>query len=81
MIFCEKGTTFLQNHHLRFALCGNGQIYSGNFAKFRGLLRMYKLYLPDSKEGVACATFEFVLFKGLKLMSSSASSSSSASER
>ena len=38
-------------------------------------------YVPDSKEGVACATFEFVLFKGLKSMSSSASSSSSASER
>ena len=81
LIFCEKGTKFLRNHHLRFVLCSNGQIYSRDFAKFRGLLRIYELYLPDSKEGVACATFEFVLFKGLKLMSSSASSSSSASER
>ena len=39
--FCEKGTKFLQNHHLRFVLYCNGQIYGGDFAKFCGLLRIY----------------------------------------
>jgi hypothetical protein len=34
--FCEKGTKFLRNHHLRFVLCSNGQIYRGDFAKFCG---------------------------------------------
>ena len=42
--FCEKETKFLQNHHLRFVLCSNGQIYGGDFAKFCGLLRIYELY-------------------------------------
>ena len=41
--FCEKNTKILQNHHLRFVLCSIGQIYSGDFAKFRGLLRIYEL--------------------------------------
>ena len=29
----------LRNHHLRFVLCSDGQIYGGDFAKFCGLLR------------------------------------------
>jgi hypothetical protein len=43
--FCEKDTTFLQNHHHRFVLCSpsNGQIYGGDFVKFCGLLRIYEL--------------------------------------
>ena len=32
-IFWE-GHIFLRNLHLRFVLCSNGQIYSGDFAKF-----------------------------------------------
>ena len=44
MRFCEKDTNFLQNHHLRFFLCSNGQIYGRDFAKFCGLLRIYELY-------------------------------------
>ena len=32
-IFWE-GHMFLRNLHLRFVLCSNGQIYSGDFAKF-----------------------------------------------
>ena len=35
--FCEKGTKILQNHHLTFVLCSNGQIYCGvlqNFVAF-----------------------------------------------
>ena len=42
--FCEKDTIFLRNHHLRFVLCSNGQIYDGDFAKFCDLLRIYELY-------------------------------------
>ena len=41
--FCERDTKFLRNHHLRFVLCSNGQIYGGDFAKFCGLLRIYEL--------------------------------------
>ena len=36
-IFSE-GHKILRNLHLRFVLCSNGQIYSGNFAKFCSLL-------------------------------------------
>ena len=43
-IFWE-GQNFLQNLHLRFALCRASQIYGGDFAKFCGLLRIYELYL------------------------------------
>ena len=35
----------MQNLHLRFVLCRKGQIYDGDVAKFRGLLRIYELYL------------------------------------
>ena len=42
-IFWE-GPKILQNLHLRFVLCSNGQIYGGDFAKFCGLLRIYELY-------------------------------------
>ena len=34
----------MRNHHLRFVLCSNDQIYGGDFAKFCGLLRIYELY-------------------------------------
>ena len=34
----------MQNLHCRFVLYRNGQIYSGYFAKFCGLLRIYELY-------------------------------------
>ena len=33
----------MRNLHGRFVLCSNGQIYSGDFAKFCGLLRIYEL--------------------------------------
>ena len=36
---------FLRNLHLRFVLCSKGQICSGDFAKFCGLLRIYELYV------------------------------------
>ena len=42
-IFWE-GHNILRNLHRRFVLCSNGQIYSGDFAKFCGLLRIYQLY-------------------------------------
>ena len=42
-IFWE-GHKILWNIHRRFALCSNGQIYGGDFAKFCGLLRIYELY-------------------------------------
>ena len=42
--FCEKDAKFLQNHHLRFVLCSNSQVYGGDFAKLCGLLRIYELY-------------------------------------
>ena len=50
-IHSEKDTKFLQNHHLRFVRCSNGQIYGGDFAKFCGLLRIYEFYkdLASSK--------------------------------
>ena len=35
----------MRNLHRRFVLCSNGQIYSGDFTKFRGLPRIYELYL------------------------------------
>ena len=35
---------FLQNLHRRFVLCSNGQIYSEDFTKFCGLLRIYEHY-------------------------------------
>ena len=35
----------MQNFHLRFVLCSNGQIYCGDSAKFCGLLRIYELYV------------------------------------
>ena len=41
-IFWE-GQKILRNLHSRFVLCSNGQIYSGDFAKFCGLLRIYEL--------------------------------------
>ena len=41
-IFWE-GHQFLWNLHRRFVLCSNGQIYSGDFANFCGLLRIYEL--------------------------------------
>ena len=47
--FCENAINFLLNHNLRFVLCSNGQIYSGNFAKFCGLLRIYELYIETRK--------------------------------
>ena len=43
-IFWE-GHKFLRNLHCRFVLCSNGQIYSGDFAKICGLLRIYELYI------------------------------------
>ena len=43
-VFWEGLNFFLRNHHLRFVLCSNGQIYSGYFAKFCDLLRIYELY-------------------------------------
>ena len=46
-IFWE-GHKFLRNLHRRFVLCSNGQIYGGYFAKFCGLLRIYKLYVDDT---------------------------------
>ena len=41
-IFWE-GHKILRKLHLRFVLCSNCQIYSGDFAKFCGLLRIYEL--------------------------------------
>ena len=35
----------MRNLHRRFVLCSDSQIYSGDFAKFCGLLRIYELYL------------------------------------
>ena len=42
-IFWE-GHKILQNLHLTFVPCSNGQINGGDFAKFCGLLRLYELY-------------------------------------
>ena len=42
-IFWE-GHKNLRNLHCKFALCSNGQIYRGDFAKFWGHLRIYELY-------------------------------------
>ena len=39
-----EGHKILQNLHQKFALCCVSQIYSGYFAKFCGLLRIYELY-------------------------------------
>ena len=44
------GHKFLQNLHRRFVLCSNGQIYSGDFAKLCGLLRIYGIYLKKTFE-------------------------------
>ena len=38
--FCEKDTKLLWNHHLRFVLYSNGQIYGGDFKKICDLLRI-----------------------------------------
>ena len=43
-MFSEKDIKILRNHHLRFVLYSNGQIYGGDFAKLCGLLRIYELY-------------------------------------
>ena len=43
-IYSEKATKILQNLHRRFVLCSVSQIYSGDFAKFYGLLRIFELY-------------------------------------
>ena len=48
LLYCKvhiflEGHLFLQNLHRRFVLCSNGQMYGGDFAKFRGLLRIYDL--------------------------------------
>ena len=43
-IYSEKAKKILRNLHRRFVLCGASQIYSGDFAKFCGLLRIYELY-------------------------------------
>ena len=43
-IYSEKATKFWRNLHRRFVLCSASQIYGGDFAKFCGLLRIYKLY-------------------------------------
>ena len=45
-IFWE-GNKILRNLHRRFVLCSASQIYSGDFAKFCGLLRIYELYLCE----------------------------------
>ena len=42
-IFWE-GHKILRNLRRRFVLCSASQIYSGDFAKFYGLLRIYELY-------------------------------------
>ena len=34
----------MRNLQCRFVLCSNGQIYSGDFVKFCGLLGIYELY-------------------------------------
>ena len=44
-IFWE-GHKILRNLHCRFVLCSASQIYSGDFAKFCGLLKICELYLP-----------------------------------
>ena len=38
-----EGHKILRNLHHRFVLCSNGQIYSGDVAKFCGLLKIYEL--------------------------------------
>ena len=48
--YSEKATNFCEISTIDlFVLCSNSQIYSGDFAKFCGLLRIYELYLhfPD----------------------------------
>ena len=44
----REGHKILQNLHLRFVLCS--QIYGGDFARFCGLLRIYKLYVTKKKK-------------------------------
>ena len=39
-----EGHKILQNLHLTFVLCSNGQTQGEYFAKFCGLLRIYELY-------------------------------------
>ena len=41
-----EGHKILRNLHCRFVLCSASQIYSGDFAKFCGLLKICELYLP-----------------------------------
>ena len=48
--FCKvhifwEGHKILRNLRRRFFLCSASQIYSGDFSKFCGLLRIYELYL------------------------------------
>ena len=40
-----EGHKILRNLHLNFVLCSASQIYSGDFAKFCGLLTIYELYV------------------------------------
>ena len=41
--FSREGNKSLRNLHRIFLLCSTSQIYSGDFAKFCGLLRIYQL--------------------------------------
>ena len=50
--FYEKDFEILQNHHLRFVLCSNGQIFGGDFIKFCGLLRIFELYKKEERESI-----------------------------
>ena len=43
-----RGHKCLQNINHRFVLCSNVQIYSRDFTKFCGLLRIYELYGQNS---------------------------------
>ena len=47
------GHKILQNLHCRFVLCSASQIYSGDFAKFSGLLRIYDFQI-NSGIWLAC---------------------------
>ena len=57
--FCEKATKVLGNHQLKFVLCSNGQIFSGDFAKLCGLLRIYELYIIVVSKVVSIYFFKF----------------------
>ena len=43
--------------HRRFVLCINGRIYSGDFSKFCGLLRIYELYVHTARQKLLLLTF------------------------